>query len=1247
MLYQEVGFNMHPLIKESLNIEQQKATVQMKNCVVAAGAGSGKTRVLAYRYAHLVIEHNFSVDTILTLTFTKKATAEMYERIYSTLNEIAESNKSTDIQKERALCAIQNFHTARIQTLDSFCSSIVRSASRLYGIRPDFSIDNDGVQEYCKKLALDFMLKYRNNPSIQKLLGMEKFEKMTESLFVNPIMLYSNISKDTDFASYIEKQIAAILKEWKVYFDKVFSSRHLLESYDNKLIDIYTKIEQLYIDEVSLSSYFSILGDTSKSTDEIDTCYKAIYEEIIPLFFELFTLKKVKLPGNKKLENKEEIKETIIGIRDCYDTLTGLAQYIIFYPQMLEVLPILEEYEYEVTEWKRSTGSLTYSDVSSLALQILTENIDIRNNEKSKINAIMIDEFQDNNAMQKNMLFLLAEKQDRDKATIPTASELCPEKLFFVGDEKQSIYKFRGADVSTFRELKTELNESLSLSTNYRSHPQLISGFNTFFGGYEYKGAEASYDTCINQERNNCSTSVFLQEHQLREDCSFPAFEAEYTKVFSKAPDKETLDKNLDKERIHICLLNATKVEDSDEKSEDADEEKEKTEDLIEAENLAIFTANKIAELCAENYNPKDIAILFRSYSTQYLYEKHLRRNGIPYVAENITNFFGDAPVNDMLALMRLIVYPKDALSFSIVLRSPFVRLNTQETLSCLLLLEQCELDIIFSKECAKNLSDSSKERYFSALNMYENLREKVHTITCAEIVRTLWHSLGYRYETLWNTDVALFSESYDFLFDIAQKIDIEGKNVSYFVDYLYELDKNGERLNDMNIPLERAGAVQLMSIHKSKGLEFPVVFIAGISSKGNSNKNLDKVYVDKAFGPSLNFPVCEEIQDCAKNYFFNAGKNLETKMAEAELRRVLYVAMTRAEKELYITGSFSINKDVQENLTKKGVDFNNVNDEDSVIEVLSEIFAHRVKKDSNTSDTSQVKSDFCVQNNTLFALLLPIISKFENSDNAPFSIKLIKNITRDELLREDLKKEKAEVHEVQERVKPFYDNANILTTPLVESPYRSPSHLNHTSSQHFQKNDNNDSGEVAIKELDAIIDSKKQELFNYSHFGTLCHAYTESLFTQETPNIPSEILHALNEKEIKTICDIAKKMAYSFYESRYGKEAKNAKWQKTEHDFKLLLTSCNKESVIVKGQIDLLYEKEDGNIVILDYKTDSVENPSTHYTQLAAYKRAICSIYSKDIKDVSCVLYYLRTGNCIEVSKEVDAVNLETIVFQ
>src|SRR5574344_3119507 len=176
-----------------LDSAQKAAVTADSNAVVSAGAGSGKTSVLAERFAHLVIEKKFKVDEILTLTFTKKATVEMYSRIYATLKE-----KNPDL--------VSDFYKAKIQTLDSYCASVVRTGAHLYGIQPNFTEDDGPVTDAVTAMALPFILKNRDNKALQMLIQTKQYSEIAQELFVNPMLYYSSIANQIDFRKEMEMQ---------------------------------------------------------------------------------------------------------------------------------------------------------------------------------------------------------------------------------------------------------------------------------------------------------------------------------------------------------------------------------------------------------------------------------------------------------------------------------------------------------------------------------------------------------------------------------------------------------------------------------------------------------------------------------------------------------------------------------------------------------------------------------------------------------------------------------------------------------------------------------------------------------------------------------------------------------------------------------------------------------------------------------------------------------------------------------
>ncbi len=1235
-----------------LNKEQEKAVYQMNNAVVAAGAGSGKTFVLAQRYAHLILEKGFTVDQILTLTFTNKAAAEMYQRIYKTLYKISQEEP----ENERANLAVKNFSEARIQTLDSYCTSILKNASRFYGIRPDFSVDDDECANQAYKLALPFLLNNRKNKAIIELISNSfSIEKIAQELFANTIIYHSNIAYPINFSSLLGKQIQITKDEWTKITQEIDSSIQQIiyktENFEGKPINFIQALTEVFQNNIfDKAPEFDSLLEFFKSQDEISP----INLELKNYLDKIILVLKIKLPGNTKNEIAIELKEKVKELRIKFSKLCSIASFIANYKIPELIYPLLNEFQNQFNEYKRNTGILTFADISHLAVEILINHPEIREVEKSSFKAIMIDEFQDDNQLQRDLLFLLAEKKERNEKSIPEPEELCPDKLFFVGDEKQSIYKFRGADVSVFRKLKSELanNSNLSLITNYRSHPALIASFNSLFGGYDYPTSVEELENPT--KRNFDKASLFVNEKQISENKNFstvPDFEATYDWVRPSTKDKDGNPIKISLEpRIHFSVFNST----SQDENTIENESEKFYEDLANAEIEAMFIAQKIKSFIDEKkYQSKDCAILFRSTTNQYLYEKHLRKLGIPYTSESVVGFFNESPINNIFYLLKVLVYPTDMVAYENLLFSPFVNLSQSGVNVCMIHASEkikssnnkiIPEKILFTNEVENNLSEKDLSNYRNGKKLFFELTEKLKTISVTEVISEIWYNFGQRYETLWCDTVSLYAEMYDYLFEIAHQIEDSGLGLSDFVDKLETLKANNERLSDMDIPLEKPDAVKLMTIHKSKGLEFPVVFICGCSSRGKGDATNEIIYFDEEYGISLNTKCPKWFAQNEQNFFYIKSKDLNVLKREAELRRVLYVAITRAEKEVYLTGNFSINSKIKEKLAEQFTDFTNKNfSHNELLEILDNLAIYKIEeKSKDIFNESQLVPTKYYTNNSFMGFMLYVISAWnKNGDGiyppCPFVLESI-NVNPSE---ENIFEKRKSISKVIREVKCEYQNAQIIQTEQVEFGYVSP------SSFHDDKNDfsKNSTEKKYFKnpqiEIDKVIQSFTNNEFGYDSFGTIAHAYAEGMFKKQQPNMPSYLTQMLSEKQKAIIFEEAQNMAQRFYDSELGQLAQKSDWTKNEYDFKLLAKANSKigniefdSQKIIRGQIDLVFRNpnKEEEYIIVDFKTDTEEIPEIHKNQLEIYRLAVSKFKTTNLSNVKCYLFYFRSGNYTEI---------------
>ncbi|MBP7479013.1 MAG: UvrD-helicase domain-containing protein [Spirochaetaceae bacterium] len=1249
------------VLKKKLNEEQLKAVRLEKNAVVAAGAGSGKTHVLAFRFAYLVTIRNIPVENILALTFTDKAASEMYKRIYGTLKGLAEDSEK-DESTQRAQKAVEEFHTARIQTLDSYCASIVKRGGRFFGISPDFTTDPVKAREFAEKNAIPFILKHRTNPSLQQFIGTKKIEHIAQELFASVMVDHTSLANPVPFLSLFEKQKKEIIAQYKNFTSKLYAA---VDGICQNFTEI-TEKEKNSASFLSLEKALASIENGFSFPDEtavesfLGEGSKLFEKELTNVMIQMYTLQKVSIRSSKV--PFDCIKQYIEELRNIYEELSGVCSFLLNANVIKDIMSLLEQFQEEFNGLKRMSGILTFKDVSDLALEILKTNRDIRETEKNSIRSIMIDEFQDDNAQQRDMLFLLAEKREQElnrafSESIPGPEDLCPDKLFFVGDEKQSIYRFRGADVAVFRSLKEIFDSSAVLSTNFRSSNSLVAGFNSLFGGADYPQnlENLGKKEAVRPQRS----SIFIKKEHLDTDIEFPSFEAEYTAV---SYDSSKLEKKTSLEPgIKVCLLDAKAADDNTETEDDdassgsgnssspGNENQpsaEETELLSKKETLAFFTAQKIRSLIDEpggQYTYESFAILFRSYTNQFYYEKYLRAFGIPYVSESINSFFSDAPVNDIYALLRLILFPKDAVSYASVLHSPFVRMSHNGVNACL--AQWSENAEPFSPEAEQVLETADRYFYKKGRERYERLCTVVKQSNVNELITRIWYSEGYRFETLWNDEVSQYAELYDFLFELARRIDSEGKTLVDFIDILDELQNGNSSLTDMDIPLERPGAVRLMSIHKSKGLEFPVVFVCGLSDAGKNDTNNEAVFFDKDFGVCINIENSAGIPECKPNYFFTRSRLIEGYMRDAELRRLLYVAMTRAEHTLYVTASVSVSKKAEKHI-KTADDYGNpLNHFESYLSAL-----YTAVTEDDAKGRHYLTPFFCKPNNTFAALLFPSMHGFiEQSEGVPFaavkpfSIEEIPQYTVEYAASLTGKTNTVDKLTAQNLAHPLYLNIEEKLDDTEQDFHISPSSL-HTSRAFI--NDTAEFASSGYEEIDAVISSVQQGKFGYEDFGTIAHAYAESIFTGMPVSLPVRITSVLTAKQLEIVQKIAGEMAKSFQETELGQKAKNALWRKNEYNFKMLLEKKQAgEHRIITGSIDLAFSSGD-YFYIVDFKTDLLQDISRHTAQLALYRKALASIKNCGLQKIRCYLHYLRTNTPVDITEQTDSINIENLLF-
>lgn len=1193
-----------------LDNQQLKVCCRTENTVVAAGAGSGKTQVLATRFAFLVMEFDdISASSILTLTFTKKAAAEMYSRIYKTLKKFAydENIEIPERQRKNAIKALNDFSNVHIQTLDSYCGTIVRQAANRYGIRPDFSTGSLDAERNVKNLSLPFILKNKNNPAILHYAEAGCLQDFAENVFAKIIINYTSLAtQENYFQNSLKLQCKEIVSAWNKNISVLKDSIFLLINgcEENKEFLYYNPKYLKYVESLYKVAELEP-PEFNKIQDEnfIEKQNATILEYFTQISDYLSKWNKVQKFGNARAECVKNL------LKPAFETLknqilplfNSLIAFVFEYPYAKEMFKLLDEFSVKINSIKRNTGFLTFNDVSQMALKILIEQKDIRKQEKNTYKKIMIDEFQDNNGSNRDLLYILSEAGDEQDFIYDENSpesihqvlkeKIVKDKLFFVGDEKQSIYKFRGADVSVFNELKKDLeivngSESfIPMVYNYRSKPELLTSFNTLFGGFQVENDDY---------KNSDFNSIFLKESENN-------FEALYSEsAIARYVDKKSHEElkpiklNNKNIRTHIAIFLSDQNFSSLVKQNLY---------LSEKNQIAYYIAKKISELHSQKkIKFSQIAYLDKSRTERTYLIPWLEHFNIPYQLDQQSNLFADAPVNDIYNFLRLCVYPSDLTAFSAFICSPFVglsELDLEKILSIIVDVKNKDFVFIpfdekFENQIKQVLEENSLEyeRYLNAKQFFLENQKKVLSQPITKTLNFLWYEQGYRYETILNKNLNSFEEQYDLLFEVAKNADLSGKSISWFVDQLATQKENSFFANDSDLdtkdvsyPLERSDAIQIMTIHKSKGLQFDYVFAAGCLGKELSETEMEPFYFDNQFGVSLK-PKTE-----GKNYFFLKLKEISDAKNFAEFKRLIYVAATRAIEELYFVGGYKLKKDGT---------FSEFGPFEGIV---SQYYPHFADSD------------------------------FENSyeENAPFELIKIPSQTTDVYFEKQIQVDELRAEKIT-KAEEWMKNANIIKMPILESNNISPSSLELPYDEEKDKilRENQKSFKDLYPEIDEILVSleKNGKNFNFDKFGTLVHFYLEQAAKNvsyiEIKNLALNFVKKLDKKSQEKLDEICVKICERFYHSEIGLEILKAKSKGRKVVAEQKFTSFL-NSKIITGSIDLYFENDDGSFSIIDYKTDHVINVEKYREQQLCYKNAICDFYGIPEEKVKCFLYFIR----------------------
>lgn len=835
-----------------------------KNMLVSAGAGSGKTHVLVERYIE-ILKRNSELDlqNIIAVTFTRKAAAEMKSRLKLKFKKLAEQElESGDLEKSaRWTKFLGEIDSARIGTIHSLCESILKSFAADARLDPQFEILDEVERADLVTNAIDQAFQdasLNNLPEAQLMVDLN-FEEL------RILLVKANLS-GAEFRQSLEKMqhqdktaLLQHLNSWRHYIQCQImreTINHLdwtRSSLDLTQISVNGNLEEQRLDYVATIEKIH----QGLQSDDLHINHKKSAE--IWGLFKLFNDVNLRI-GDKKSEDAK-------AVRDCLKTMRELVKLRIGeLPEEIteELMPALESINWFIKLFTKANSiyenkktqivKLDYDDLIGKTLNLLqTKDSPAKEYFAACTRAILVDEFQDTNKIQSKLVGLLAGESTR---------------MFVIGDEKQSIYKFQGSDVSTFNEWKSfysdpdkNEHELTRLSMSFRSHPDLV-GFVNFV-----------FERLLVNENDNDSASYHAR---------FDALEP----FRQSAPAQENVNVNLVIVDTNFDNLN----------SPFADKK------YLEATAVARWIQDKINSQ-APLFNPQgeitrtlrygDFAVLLSRNSDFTAIEWALSRFGIPFSTYAGRGFFNRQEIFDFENLLRFLGNQKDDHSLLGVLRSPIFGIS-DDIIHEIAQKSNREGTLFEAIKKACQNEPGKFERLPIAVHLLKRMIQDARHHSVGELLADILRQTNYDLVLLAGSDRSSgLQKSRNLWKLVAMAKENEDLTCLEFVERLALMREFAQRESDT--PIGTTDSVKIMTIHASKGLEFPAIALPNLSSAIGKSK--ERFLFGSHYGFALNTGRDEDDR-CP---WWKYAQTLEAEMDAAERKRLLYVAMTRAKDYLGI----------------------------------------------------------------------------------------------------------------------------------------------------------------------------------------------------------------------------------------------------------------------------------------------------------------------------------------------------------
>ncbi|MDD3270959.1 MAG: helicase-exonuclease AddAB subunit AddA [Syntrophomonadaceae bacterium] len=864
--------------------EAQENAIKARDCnlLVAAAAGSGKTAVLVERIIQLVLKDGVDIDRMLIVTFTQAAAGEMRERISNALQSELEGRPENEQNLRRQLKLLNQ---ASISTIHAFCTDVIRCYFHLVGIDPGFRISDSMESDLIKMETLEDLFE-------------AEYEKATP-IFLNLVESFGSSRSDQSLQELVLRayefaQCKPYPQQWlearacdfnlgEEEFPDCVWVRSIMEQIAVQVQaagDLFRKALQLCYQPSGPAVYADALLDDIGMVEELLQILGQ--GNIFDLAASLGDINHTRL-SRVGQDVDSNLKEQAQKLRDEGKKLIGGAgsEFLFKEPAKLlhdlnELYPLMEEFcrlvidfNKEYAKRKADKSLLDFNDLEHYALTILS-NPEAAGEYRQKYQYIFVDEYQDSNEVQETLINCI--KRDNN--------------VFLVGDIKQSIYRFRLADptlfiqkMEQFQESGGKLNQRIDLSINFRSREEILNGANYIFthimspylGEITYDTRAALYPGLENSDSGNEPVEVYL------------------------------IDKNRE------------------------DDEEDELAQAGDAEIEARLAARKIKELLGQpiydhkikNHRPleyRDMVVLMRSTRNSITaFWDILAAEGIPVYADLGSGYFESSEITLILNLLRLIDNRRQDIPLLSIMRSPIGGFTLDELIE--IRVQSQARSYYEAMEAYRAVHDNElKDKLQRFMEDLTRWKEEARYLPIDEFIWKLLHETGYFYYAGAMPGGRQRQANLKALLERARQFqDTSIKGLFNFIKYV---DKIQARSGDMGVARilgENENLVRIMSIHRSKGLEFPVVILAGLGKQFNLSDSSERIlfHKDMGIGPRYVNPDLRGFNETIARISIKHKIRLENLSEEM---RILYVGCTRPQHKLIMIGSV---KDVEKNVQK------------------------------------------------------------------------------------------------------------------------------------------------------------------------------------------------------------------------------------------------------------------------------------------------------------------------------------------